>query len=216
MVLNSSVSSKSCDAFLQAESQMHNIDEDVEKMNFKLISVESSIRRLLAERQSTGTECHGSVFANQTKSRKNLEAAASKLLLSREKQQDRIIRLRLKKDWEQETKLINDVAIPALKLSDKSAALINASRKKLFEKKFQLVKLNSELKTMNLQSVTLTISISSQSISLILLCLTKWVNPILLGYWRNYKCWNQNKMHRPKEKSCSPEGFCSQGSVTES
>lgn len=161
---------------------MHNIDEDVEKMNFKLISVESSIRRLLAERQSTGTECHGSVFANQTKSRKNLEAAASKLLLSREKQQDRIIRLRLKKDWEQETKLINDVAIPALKLSDKSAALINASRKKLFEKKIQLVKLNSELKTMNLQSVTLTISISSQSISLILLCLTKWVNPILLGY----------------------------------
>lgn len=182
MALNSSVSSKSCDAFLQAESQMHNIDEDVEKMNFKLISVESSIRRLLAERQSTGTECHGSVFANQTKSRKNLEAAASKLLLSREKQQDRIIRLRLKKDWEQETKLINDVAIPALKLSDKSAALINASRKKLFEKKIQLVKLNSELKTMNLQSVTLTISISSQSISLILLCLTKWVNPILLGY----------------------------------
>jgi hypothetical protein len=182
MALNSSVTSKSCDAFLQAESQMHNIDEDVEKMNFKLISVESSIRRLLAERQSTGTECHGSVFANQTKSRKKLEAAASKLLLSREKQQDRIIRLRLKKDWEQETKLINDVAIPALKLSDKSAALINASRKKLFEKKIQLVKLNSELKTMNLQSVTLTISISSQSISLILFCLTKWVNPILLGY----------------------------------
>jgi hypothetical protein len=50
--------------------------------------------------------------------------------------------------------LINDVAVPDMKLSSKTAALVTASRKKLFEKKIQLVKLNSELKNMNLESVT--------------------------------------------------------------
>jgi hypothetical protein len=149
-----SVPSQKCDIFLNA-SLMQNIDEDVEKMNFKLISIENSIRTMLiGKSHSTAKETVGSLFAKHANSRHEVKASASKLLQSRKNQQDKLIRLKLKKTWEQESKLINDVAVPALKLSDKSAALINASRNKMFEKKIELVKLSSALKNMNLQSVT--------------------------------------------------------------
>jgi hypothetical protein len=43
--------------------------------------------------------------------------------------------------------------VPALNLPQKTAALVAASRNKLFEKKIQLLKWDSELKKMNLESV---------------------------------------------------------------
>ena len=104
---------------------------------------------MLGERQGTSS----SLFSNQVKSRQGLEAYASKLLLSRKMQQDKLLRLRFKRDWEQESKLISDVAVPALNLPQKTAALVAASRNKLFEKKIQLLKWDSELKKMNLESV---------------------------------------------------------------
>jgi hypothetical protein len=137
----------------QSEAVMQSIDSDVERMNFKLVSVESSIRRMLAQRRPGDSENSGSWYANHAKSRKVIADAASDLLISRKKQQDKLIRLRLKRDLEHERMLISDVAVPDMKLSRKTAALVTASRKKLFEKKIQLVKLNSELKNMNLQSV---------------------------------------------------------------
>lgn len=135
---------------LPVDALMHSIDEDVEKMNFKLLSIEKSIQIMLGERQGASS----SLFSNQVKSRQGLEAYASKLLLSRKMQQDKLLRLRLKRDWEQESKLISDVAVPALNLPKKTAALVAASRNKLFEKKIQLLKWDSELKKMNLESVS--------------------------------------------------------------
>jgi hypothetical protein len=135
---------------LPVDALMHSIDEDVEKMNFKLLSIEKSIQIMLGERQGASS----SLFSNQVKSRQRLEAYASKLLLSRKMQQDKLLRLRLKRDWEQESKLISDIAVPALNLPKKTAALVAASRNKLFEKKIQLLKWDSELKKMNLESVS--------------------------------------------------------------
>jgi hypothetical protein len=137
----------------QSDAVVQSFDVDVERMNFKLISVESSIRRMLTERQPGDSKKSGSWYANHAKSRKEVADVASDLLLSRKRQQDRLIRLRLKRDWEHEKSLITDFAVPDMKLSHKTSALVTASRKKLFEKKIQLVKLNSELKTMNLESV---------------------------------------------------------------
>ena len=77
-------------------------------------------------------------------------------------QQDKLLRLRFKRDWEQESKLISDVAVPALNLPPKTAALVAASRNKLFEKKIQLLKCDSELKNMNLESVSNPSSIQFQ------------------------------------------------------
>ena len=138
----------------QSDAVMQSIDVDVERMNFKLVAVESSIRRMVAERRPIDDKNRGIWFANQAKSRKDVADNASELLQSRKEQQEKLIRLRLKRDWEHERMLINDVAVPDMKLSSKTAALVTASRKKLFEKKIQLVKLNSELKNMNLESVT--------------------------------------------------------------
>jgi alpha-glucosidase (family GH31 glycosyl hydrolase) len=133
---------------------VQSIDDDVERMNFKLVSVESSIRRMQTERQPGDSKNSGSWYAKHTKSRKDVAQVASELLLSRKKQQDKLIRLRLKKDWEHERMLISSVAVPDMKLSHRTTALVTASQKKMFEKKIQLIKLNSELKTMNLESVT--------------------------------------------------------------
>jgi hypothetical protein len=180
-------SPQKCNALFQPDSVMQNIDEDVERMNFKLISVENSIRKMLAERQLTVNESHGSLLAKLAKSRHETEAVAAKLLLSRQNQQDKRIRLRLKRYMEQESILINDVAVPDLKLSDKSAALVNASQKKMFEKKIQLVKLCNELKTMNLQSVILA-NLNRTTLILPLICL-------ILGCQRNKKRQGQGQIH---------------------
>jgi hypothetical protein len=137
----------------KSDALLQSIDDDVEKMNFKLISVKTSIRRMLAERPAACSQSCSSMFSVQAQSRKDLEVAASKVLLSRKMQQDKRIRHMLKRNWENETQLINDVAVPLLKLPKKTAALVIESRKKMFEKKIQLLKLDSELKNLNLASV---------------------------------------------------------------
>jgi hypothetical protein len=137
----------------QANTNLQSIDEDVEKMNFNLISVQNSIRRMSIARQR-GNESYLSLLANQAKSRTTLETFASKLLSSRKLQQEKPFRFWNKRAWEQENKLIVEVAATE-QLSEKTTALLIASRKKMFAKKMQLFKLTSELKNMNLETVTL-------------------------------------------------------------
>ena len=137
----------------QASTNLQSIDEDVERMNFNLISVQNSIRRMSTARQR-GNQSYLSLLANQAQSRNTLETFASKLLSSRKLHQEKPFRFWNKRAWEQENKLIVEVAATE-QLSEKTTALLIASRKKMFAKKMQLFKLTSELKNMNLETVTL-------------------------------------------------------------
>jgi hypothetical protein len=143
----------------QLNAQMQIIDEDVEKMNFNLISVENSIRRMSAARHKTSSESYLSVLAKQAKSRNALKTVASKLLSSQKIQQEKPIRFWNKRIWEQESKKITEVAATE-QLSEKTTALLIESRKKMLAKKFQLFRLSSELKNMNLESVIMCFVLS--------------------------------------------------------
>ena len=143
----------------QLNAQLQIIDEDVEKMNFNLISVENSIRRMSAARRKTSSESYLSVLAKQAKSRNALKTVASKLLSSQKIQQEKPIRFWNKRIWEQESKKINEVAATE-QLSEKTTALLIESRKKMLAKNFQLFRLSSELKNMNLESVIMCIVLS--------------------------------------------------------